>query len=170
MGLIQIDPNTGITTLVKQFTDEVCQARYVSQLEQQQAHNDSFHQHYTDLIQRNNNQPLTQLESTQVEKFIQKQCDIQALAWSYNASNQEIPKLYAAGNNTLWIYDHLNTQELELACINVVPAGELIEGLEMQPNGLLLLGIDHRNTKETSIVAYDPKTCKAVKNVLLVKS
>ena len=56
-----------------------------------------------------------------------------------------------------------NTQELELACINVVPAGELIEGLEMQPNGLLLLGIDHRNTKETSIVAYDPKTCKAVK-------
>ena len=163
MGLIQIDPNTGITTLVKQFTDEACQARYVSQLEQKQAHNNSFHQHYTDLIQRNNNQPLTQLDSTQVEKFIQKQCDIQALAWSYNASNQEIPKLYAAGNNTLWIYDHLNTQELELACINVVPAGELIEGLEMQPNGLLLLGIDHRNTKETSIVAYDPKTCKAVK-------
>ncbi|BAP54880.1 hypothetical protein THII_0583 [Thioploca ingrica] len=163
MGLIQIDPNTGITTLVKQFTDKECQARYVSQLEQKQANNDSFHQHYTDLIQRNNNQPLTQLESTQVEKFIQKQCDIEALAWSYNAYNQEIPKLYAAGNNTLWIYDHLNTQELQLACVNVVPSGQLIEGLEMQPNGLLLLGIDHRNTKETSIVAYDPKTCRVVK-------
>jgi hypothetical protein len=33
----------------------------------------------------------------------------------------------------------------------------------MQPNGLLLLGIDHRSTKETSIVAYDPKTCRVVK-------
>jgi NDP-sugar pyrophosphorylase family protein len=163
MGLIQIDPQTGITTLVKQFTDEDCQARYVSQLEQKSANNDSFQQHYTSLIRRNNDQPLTQLEATSVEKFIEKQCDIQALAWSYNANNQEVPQLYAAGNNTLWIYDHLNTQELQLACVNVVPSGQLIEGLEMQPNGLLLFGIDHRHTKETSIVAYDPKTCRAVK-------
>ena len=163
MGLIQIDPQTGTATLVKQFTEAECQARYISQLEQKRVNNDSFQQHYTDLIRRNNDQPLTQLEVTQVEKSIQKQCDIQALAWSYNAHNQEVPQLYAAGNNTLWIYDHLNTQELQLACVNVVPSGQLIEGLEMQPNGLLLLGVDHRGKNETSIVAYDPKTCRAVK-------
>ena len=163
MGLIQIDPQTGAATLVKQFTEAECQARYISQLEQKRANNDSFQQQYADLTRRNNDQPLTQLETTQVEKLIQKQCDIQALAWSYNAHNQETPQLYAAGNNTLWIYDHLNTQELQLACVNVVPSGQLIEGLEMQPNGLLLLGVDHRSTNETSIVAYDPKTCRAVK-------
>ena len=91
---------------------------------------------------------------TPVKQFNDKSYDIAGLAWSPDGS-----QLYASDKSTLLVYDP-ETQELEVACKNV--ADGKIEGLDMQPNGFLLLGVDHGEGGETSIVAYDPKACKEV--------
>ena len=94
--------------------------------------------------------------------------DMDGLAW-----NPEGSKLYAsgkyglgqhalAGGGTLWVYD-LENQALEIACEQVTDGK--IEGLDMQPNGFLLMGIDKGRTttgKGTRIFAYDPERCEVV--------
>ncbi len=89
------------------------------------------------------------------------------------ALNPEGTKLYVsgkyglgqhalAGGGTLWVYD-LETQTLEIACEHVTDGK--IEGLDMQPNGYLLMGIDNGRQatgQRTSIFAYDPESCEVV--------
>jgi len=67
-------------------------------------------------------------------------------------------KIYTSNQDVLWVYDK-DTQELKKACEGIT-AGR-IEGLDMQPNGILLLGIDLDQT--TTITAFDPQTCQVVK-------
>ncbi len=69
--------------------------------------------------------------------------------------------LYTASDEHLWVYDP-ETQELEIACEHVDDGK--IEGLDLQPNGFLLVGVDRKgqNNRETSILAYDPINCKIV--------
>ena len=74
------------------------------------------------------------------------------LAWNYAGT-----KLYASSGSSLWVYAD---NKLQLACENVV-AGK-IEGLDMQPNGFLLIGVDNAEQKATSILAYDPESCRVV--------
>jgi NDP-sugar pyrophosphorylase family protein len=67
-----------------------------------------------------------------------------------------------AGGGTLWVYD-LETQTLDIACEQVTDGK--IEGLDMQPNGYLLMGIDNGRQATgqiTSIFAYDPERCEVV--------
>jgi hypothetical protein len=89
-------------------------------------------------------------------QFTFKEPDIQALAWSNDGQ-----KLYASvptdEGTDLWAYDY-TTQNLEPVCTNVVKAE--IEAMEMQANGLLLLGT-HTN-KDIGMVAYDPEICAVV--------
>jgi hypothetical protein len=95
---------------------------------------------------------------TLVKEFPFQDPDIQATAWS-----PEGDKLYAVVVNdevlpygtNLWVYDP-ETQELTEKCTQV--AGSLeVEGMEMQPNGVLLLAAHQRT--DVGIVAYDPETC-----------
>jgi hypothetical protein len=84
--------------------------------------------------------------------------DVQAIAWNPDGS-----KLYAVVINNevrpygtnLWVYDP-EAQTLTEQCQNV--AGQLeFEGMEMQPNGVLLMAA-HQHT-DVGIVAYNPETC-----------
>ena len=94
--------------------------------------------------------------ATPIKQFDYKQHDMGGLAWSYDGS-----KLYTASDEHLWVYDP-ETQELEIACEHVDDGK--IEGLDLQPNGFLLVGVDRKgqNNRETSILAYDPINCKIV--------
>jgi len=67
-------------------------------------------------------------------------------------------KIYLSGGGTLWVYDR-DTQEITLACSHITTGK--IEGLDMQPNGILLLGIDLN--QDATMTAFDPETCKVVK-------
>ncbi|MDM8565372.1 choice-of-anchor D domain-containing protein [Candidatus Halobeggiatoa sp. HSG11] len=82
--------------------------------------------------------------------------DMGGLAWSFEGD-----KLYASGDDHLWVYD-LATQSFEVAC-DFVDHGR-IEGLDTQPNGFLLVGVDRKgkNGRETRILAYDPVECKII--------
>jgi len=80
--------------------------------------------------------------------------DVEALAWSNDGTT-----LYAAANRDLWVYDKAS-QALTLKCENIVNAE--VEALEMQPNNLLLLGVD--GNKALGIIAYNPETCQMVAN------
>ncbi|MDM8562032.1 hypothetical protein QUF54_01610, partial [Candidatus Marithioploca araucensis] len=59
------------------------------------------------------------------------------------------------GYSELWAYDK-ETKKLSLVCPKTVKAG--VEGVEMQPNGLLVLGTHRR--KEVGMVGFDPKKCE----------
>ncbi|MCK5876568.1 MAG: hypothetical protein KAG43_02945, partial [Candidatus Marithrix sp.] len=86
--------------------------------------------------------------------------DMGGLAWNFEGD-----KLYASGDEHLWVYDVAN-QTFEIAC-DFVDYGR-IEGLDTQPNGFLLVGVDRkgRDGRETRILAFDPIECKIVhKNV-----
>jgi|GEM_PF-1531417 len=87
---------------------------------------------------------------TPVKQFDYRQHDMGGLTWNYEGT-----KLYASGDSTLWVYD-VETQTIDVACKNMVNGR--IEGLDMQPNGFLLVGVDRKgkNNRETSILAYDP--------------
>ncbi len=61
------------------------------------------------------------------------------------------------GYSELWAYDK-ETKKLSLKCQKTVKAG--VEGVEMQPNGLLVLGTHRR--KEVGMVGFDPKKCEVV--------
>ena len=78
--------------------------------------------------------------------------DIEGLACSNDGT-----KIYGSADRELWVYD-LATGELTLKCPEMVKAE--VEALEMQPNGLLMLGTDGK--KELGMVAYDPDTCQVV--------
>jgi len=93
---------------------------------------------------------------TPIKQFDYKKHDMGGLAWSIDGR-----KLYASGGSTLWVYDQ-DTQTLEVACQHV--ADGKVEGIDMQPNGYLLVGVDYKNAQnqETSILAYDPENCKVV--------
>ncbi|MDM8568986.1 hypothetical protein QUF50_05670, partial [Thiotrichales bacterium HSG1] len=82
--------------------------------------------------------------------------DMGGLAWSFKGD-----KLYASGDEHLWVYD-LATQTFEIAC-DFVDDGR-IEGLDTQPNGFLLIGVDKkgRDGRETRILAFDPEECLIV--------
>jgi acetyltransferase-like isoleucine patch superfamily enzyme len=87
---------------------------------------------------------------TPVKQFDYSQHDMGGLTWNYEGT-----KLYASGESTLWVYEP-EKQSLEIACEQAVDGK--IEGLDMQPNGFLLMGVDKKgqNNEETSIIAYDP--------------
>jgi subtilisin-like proprotein convertase family protein len=89
-------------------------------------------------------------------KQFDHQYDMDGLAF-----NPEGSKLYVSGGGTLWVYD-LENQTLEVACEQVTDGK--IEGLDMQPNGFLLMGLDVGGAKGrgTSIFAYDPERCQVV--------
>ena len=93
---------------------------------------------------------------TPIKQFDYNLYDMGALAWSYDGS-----QLYTASDEHLWVYDP-ETQELEIACEHVDDGK--IEGLDLQPNGFLLVGVDRggQNNQETSILAYDPVNCNIV--------
>ena len=80
---------------------------------------------------------------------------MEGIAWDYQGN-----KLYVATGTTLWFYDP-ETQEMKVACENVTNEGR-IEGLDMQPNGSLLIGIDYDKPTQTTIFAYDPQKCQRV--------
>jgi hypothetical protein len=80
---------------------------------------------------------------------------MEGLAWDAQGN-----KLYAATGTNLWIYDP-KSQEIQLACHEVTNEGR-IEGLDMQPNGSLLIGVDYDKPTQTTIFAYDPQTCQRV--------
>ena len=61
------------------------------------------------------------------------------------------------GYSELWAYDK-ETKKLSLVCPKTVKAG--VEGVEMQPNGLLVLGTHRR--REVGMVGFDPETCEVV--------
>jgi hypothetical protein len=73
------------------------------------------------------------------------------------ASSNDGTKIYGSAGSDLWVFD-IATGELTLKCPNMVPAE--VEAIEMQPNGLLLLGTDGK--KEVAMVSYDPETCQVV--------
>ena len=81
-----------------------------------------------------------------------KKPDIEGLACSPDGK-----KLYGSADRELWVYD-VETKEFTLKCPEMVKAE--VEALEMQPNGLLMLGTDGK--KELGMVAYDPDTCQVV--------
>ncbi|MFK5968636.1 MAG: choice-of-anchor D domain-containing protein [Candidatus Marithrix sp.] len=93
---------------------------------------------------------------TPIKQMDYKLHDMGGLAWSFDGK-----KLYASGDEHLWVYD-LDTQTFEIAC-DFVDDGR-IEGLDTQPNGFLLVGVDRKgkNGRETRILAYDPVECKIV--------
>ncbi|MCK5877208.1 MAG: hypothetical protein KAG43_06200, partial [Candidatus Marithrix sp.] len=95
-------------------------------------------------------------KGTPVKQMDYKLHDMGGLAWSFDGK-----KLYASGDEHLWVYD-LATQTFEIAC-DFVDDGR-IEGLDTQPNGFLLVGVDRKgkNGRETRILAFDPEECKVV--------
>lgn len=95
-------------------------------------------------------------KGTPIKQFNYQQHDMGGLAWDFDGN-----KLYASGDHHLWVYDS-QTQTLEIAC-DYVDDGR-IEGLDLQPNGFLLVGVDRKgkNNRETRILAYDPIKCQIV--------
>jgi WD40 repeat protein len=113
------------------------------------ARNESKEQQWNGIIKID---PLTG-NSVPVKQFDYKQYLVEGLAWSPNGD-----KLYASGEKgALWVYDP-ETQELTTACAKV--SDGKIEGLDMQPNGILLVGVDKDFV--TTILGYDPQRCLVV--------
>ncbi len=95
-------------------------------------------------------------KGTPVKQLNYKLHDMGGLAWSFEGH-----KLYASGDEHLWVYD-LDSQTFDIAC-DFVDDGR-IEGLDTQPNGFLLVGVDRKgkNGRETRILAFDPEKCEVV--------
>lgn len=89
---------------------------------------------------------------TAVKKFDFTIQDMSGLAASPDGK-----RLYATSGTTLWVYE-IETQDLKVACERIDKAE--VEGIDMQPNGLLLLGADRPGA--ITFLAYDPKTCTVV--------
>jgi hypothetical protein len=101
-------------------------------------------------------------------KQFDHQYDMDGLAWNPEGTKLYVSGKYGlgqhalAGGGTLWVYD-METQTLDIACEHVTDGK--IEGLDMQPNGYLLMGIDNGRQatgQGTSIFAYDPEGCEVV--------
>jgi hypothetical protein len=94
--------------------------------------------------------------ATPIKQFDYQQHDMGGLAWSHDGR-----KLYASGDHRLWVYE-VDSQSFEVAC-DYVDNGR-IEGLDLQPNGFLLVGVDRKgqNNRETRILAFDPERCEIV--------
>jgi hypothetical protein len=93
---------------------------------------------------------------TLVKAFPFEKPGIQAIAWSNDS--QKLYGTVATDTGTdLYAYDY-NSKDLNLICKGALQAE--IEGMEMQPDGLLLLSTHHKNN--IGIVAYDPEACEVV--------
>ncbi|MEK7992068.1 MAG: hypothetical protein VSS52_013740, partial [Thiotrichaceae bacterium] len=100
--------------------------------------------------------------------------NVTGLAWSSDGS-----VMFMSSEDRVWRYNP-NTQVMKIACEGISDQvvdflkgrddssqlkliggrkGE-IEGLDIQPNGWLLIGIDYQASTASSIVAYDAKTCE----------
>lgn len=100
--------------------------------------------------------------------------NVTGLTWSYDGK-----VMFMSSEDRLWRYNP-NTQQMKVTCegisdqvVNFLKArndvaqlkligykkGE-IEGLDIQPNGWLLIGIDYQASTASSIVAYDAETCQ----------
>jgi len=55
------------------------------------------------------------------------------------------------------VYD-IEKQTLDIACEHIDKSE--VEGIDMQPNGLLILGTNRRRT--ITFIAYDPESCTVV--------
>jgi hypothetical protein len=86
-----------------------------------------------------------------------KQFDYEKHDMSGFAASPDGTKLYASSKSTLWVYD-IETQTLTVACEHIDK--DEVEGMDMQPNGILLLGTNRRNT--ITFLAYDPKSCTVI--------
>lgn len=81
--------------------------------------------------------------------------DIEAIAWSNGGG-----KLYAMSGRVLWAFEP-QTNGLSKVCSKTVDAE--VEALEMQPNGILLLGTDSdKDGGMIGIQAFDPVSCQVV--------
>jgi hypothetical protein len=93
---------------------------------------------------------------TLIKEFPFRDPEIKAIAWSNDAQT-----LYASVEDgkysDLMAYD-VDSKNLTLKCDNVIKAE--IEGMEMQPDGVLLFATHDR--KDIGIVAYDPEKCEVV--------
>jgi hypothetical protein len=93
---------------------------------------------------------------TLIEEFPFRDPEIKAIAWSNDAQT-----LYASVEDgtysDLMAYD-VDTKKLRVQCDNVIKAE--IEGMEIQPDNLLLFATHNR--KDIGIVAYDPEKCEVV--------
>jgi hypothetical protein len=92
-------------------------------------------------------------ESVRIKAFDYEKHNMEAIAWHPNGKT-----LYTASGSTLWAYDK-DSQTLEIACQDI--ANGKVEGMDIQPNGLLLLGIDKRD-RMAVIRVYDPERCEVV--------
>lgn len=81
--------------------------------------------------------------------------DVEGLAWSNDGK-----KLYAMSGRVLWAFDP-QTKAVTKVCAKTVDAE--VEALEMQPNGILLLGTDSdKDGGKIGIQAFDPTSCQVV--------
>ncbi len=78
--------------------------------------------------------------------------DIESIVWSNDGT-----LLYGVAGRDLWVYNP-TAETLTVKCPNMIGAD--VESLEMQPNGIVLLGTDGK--QELAIVAYDIEACEAV--------
>lgn len=78
--------------------------------------------------------------------------DIESIVW-----NNDGTLLYGVAGRDLWVYDP-SAETLTMKCPDMV--GAEIEALEMQPNGIALIGTDGK--QEIAIVAYDFEACEVV--------
>jgi hypothetical protein len=96
--------------------------------------------------------PIT-AEGQPVQAFEYGRHNMEALAWAPQGN-----RLYAAKQSNLWVYDKA-ARTFEIACQKVAKGN--IEALDMQPNGLLLMGIDN-HAGIAVINVYDPDQCAIV--------
>lgn len=96
--------------------------------------------------------PIT-AEGQPVQAFKYGRHNMEALAWDPQGD-----RLYAAKGSSLWVYDKA-ARTFEIACRKVAEGN--IEALDMQPNGLLLMGIDNQAGMAV-INVYDPEQCTIV--------
>jgi hypothetical protein len=93
---------------------------------------------------------------TLIKEFPFRDPEVQAIAWSNDGQTLYYP-VEDGTHSDLMAYD-VNTKTLSLKCDNVIKAE--IEGMEIQPNGLLVFATHDR--KDLGIVAYDPEKCEVV--------
>jgi len=93
---------------------------------------------------------------TLVKAFPFEKPGIQAIAWS-NDSQKLYGTVVTDTGTDLYAYNYLS-QKLERVCEGILRAE--IEGMEMQPDDMLLLTAHHKNN--IGIVAYDPEACEVV--------
>jgi hypothetical protein len=78
--------------------------------------------------------------------------------WRYNPNTQEMKVKCEGISDQVIDFLKARNDEAQLKLIGY-KKGE-IEGLDIQPNGWLLIGIDYQASTASSIVAYDAETCE----------